>query len=112
MEISLKSPSAGSGTGRDTKKRGLSRKLARDLSTAPAWIASPELSGVVDLVRSETFPVDQKARPKRRRRGDDWRDLVIGASPYNRVSSALQAASGTRESPTEACCVVAGYVSN
>lgn len=59
-----------------------------DLSMAPAWIASPQLSGVVDLVHTETFPADKKVRPRRRRWADDWRELVIGASPYNRVSDA------------------------
>lgn len=57
----------------------------RDLSTAPAWIGLPDLSGV-DLAQTQTFPVDKKARPRKRRWGDDWRELVIGASPYNRVS--------------------------
>lgn len=86
------STAAPTGIGRDRRDeqggRGLSRKkTVRDLSTAPAWIAPPQLSGVVDLVRTEAFPVDKKkARPKRRRWGEDWQELVIGASPYNRVS--------------------------
>lgn len=57
----------------------------RDLSTAPAWIGVPDLSGV-DLTQTQTFPVDKKARPRKRRWGEDWRELIIGASPYNRVS--------------------------
>lgn len=57
----------------------------RDLSTAPAWIGLPDLSGV-DLVQTQSFPVDKKARPRKRRWGEDWRELVIGASPYNQVS--------------------------
>lgn len=57
----------------------------RDLSTAPAWIGFPGLSGV-DLTQTQTFPVDKKARPRKRRWGEDWRELVIGASPYNKVS--------------------------
>ncbi len=57
----------------------------RDLSTAPAWIGLPDLSGV-DLAQTQPFPVDKKVRPRKRRWGEDWRELIIGASPYSRVS--------------------------
>ncbi|CAM9441311.1 unnamed protein product [Ectocarpus sp. 4 AP-2014] len=62
----------------------------RDLSTAPAWIGFPGLSGV-DLTQTQTFPVDEKARPRKRRWGEDWRELVIGASPYNKAAAKARA---------------------
>ncbi|CAM9244707.1 unnamed protein product, partial [Ectocarpus sp. 13 AM-2016] len=62
----------------------------RDLSTAPAWIGFPGLSGV-DLTQTQTFPVDKKARPRKRRWGEDWRELIIGASPYNKAAAKARA---------------------
>lgn len=69
----------------DDDARLISLGRDRDLSTAPAWIGFPGLSGV-DLAQTQTFPVDKKARPRKRRWGEDWREFVIGASPYNKVS--------------------------
>lgn len=83
-------PSMNADGARKTRRQNADTKLIklgqdRDLSTAPAWIGLPDLSGV-DLVQTQTFPVDKKARPRKRRWSDDWRELIIGASPYNRVS--------------------------
>lgn len=84
-------PTATAGRDKQTRRRKLDDAQLinlgrdRDLSTAPAWIGLPDLSGV-DLVQTQSFPVDKKARPRKRRWGEDWRELVIGASPYNRVS--------------------------
>lgn len=74
-------------TGRDYGKlgQGKDETVALDLSTAPAWIGLPDLSGV-DLAQTQTFPVDKKVQRRKRRWDEDWRELVIGASPYNRVS--------------------------
>lgn len=60
------------------------KNIVRDLSTAPAWIGSPDLSRV-DLLQTQTFAVDKKAGPRKRQWHEDWRELVIGASPYSRV---------------------------
>lgn len=62
--------------------------LARDVSTSLASISAPNLSRV-DLVRTQGFETHRKVRPRKRRRGDEWRKLIIDASPYNRVSLRL-----------------------
>lgn len=83
-------PTTNAGREKQTRRKLDNARLVKlgrgqDLSTAPAWIGLPDLSGV-DLIQTQYFPVDKNARPRKRRWGEDWRELVIGASPYNRVS--------------------------
>lgn len=59
--------------------------VSHHVSTTAACIPDPDLSGV-DLSKTQGFAVDKKARPRKRTLGDEWYDLIIGSSPYNRVS--------------------------